>query len=167
MQAGFLRWRSYWLRHQSESWPNGALQAQTIAEKMDSYPLAVLIQILTIPVRTATNERLFSALKYWKTYLRNTKNEVRLNSLALLLVNRVISLDFEQDNAEFLRKNQRQNFNHILKIFLETIFLYFELLLTVLAFPCYVLCSIFDFILTSKRKKICKIQILLYVACFV
>ena len=45
---------------------------------MDSYPsLAVLIQILaTLPVTTATDERLFSAFKYLKTYLRNTTKEV-------------------------------------------------------------------------------------------
>ena len=44
---------------------------------MDSYPcLAVLIQKLaTLPVTAATNERSFSALKYLKTYLRNTTKE--------------------------------------------------------------------------------------------
>ena len=61
---------------------------------MDSYPsLAFLIQILaTLPVTTATNKRSFSALKYLKTYLRNTTKEVRLNGLALLYVHRDISL---------------------------------------------------------------------------
>ena len=70
---------------------------------MDSYPsLAVLIQILaTLPVTTATYERSFSALKYLKTYLRNTTKEVRLNGLALLCVHRDIGLDFEQVIAEF------------------------------------------------------------------
>ena len=59
---------------------------------MDSYPsLAVLFQILaTLPVTTATNEHSFSALKYLKTYLRNTTKEVRLNGLALLNVHRDI-----------------------------------------------------------------------------
>ena len=78
---------------------------------MDSYSSsAVLIQILaTPPATTATNKRSFSALKYLKTYLRNTTKEVRLNGLALLYVHRDISLDFEQIIAEFLRKNQRQN----------------------------------------------------------
>ena len=74
---------------------------------MDSYPsLAVLIQILaTLPITTATNERSFSALKYLKTYLRNTTNEMGLNGLALLYVHRDIGLDFEQVIAAFLRKN--------------------------------------------------------------
>ena len=84
---------------------------------MDSYPdglvssFTVLIQILaTLPVTTATNSRSFSALKYLKTYLRNTTKEVRLNGLALLYVQRDISLDFEQVIAEFSRRNRRLNF---------------------------------------------------------
>ena len=70
---------------------------------MDSYPmdsyssLAVLIQIIaTLPVATATNERSFSALKYLKTYLRNTIMKVRLNDLALLYVHRDINLDLNK-----------------------------------------------------------------------
>ena len=64
---------------------------------MDSYPsLAVLIQILaTLSVTTATNKRLFSALKSLKTYLRNTTKKVRLNGLALLYIHHDIGLDFE------------------------------------------------------------------------
>ena len=75
---------------------------------MDSYPsLAVLIQILaTLPVTIATNKRSFSALKYLKTYLRNTWKEVRLNSLALLFVHHDIRSDFKQVIAEFSRKNR-------------------------------------------------------------
>ena len=80
---------------------------------MNSYPSsAVLIQILaTLPVTTATNERLFSALKYLKTYLRNTTKEVRLNGLALQYVHRDISLDFKQVITEFSHKNPKLNFN--------------------------------------------------------
>ena len=80
---------------------------------MDSYPsLAVLIQILaTLPVTTATNNCSFSAFKYLETYLRNTTKEVRLNGVALLYVHRDISSDFEQVIANFLRKNQKLNFN--------------------------------------------------------
>ena len=81
--------------------------------------LTVLIQILaTLPVATATNKRSFSALKYLKTYWRNTAKEVRLNGLALLYVHRDISLDFELIIAKFSRKNRRLNFNYFLKIFL-------------------------------------------------
>ena len=59
----------------------------------------------TLPVTTATNKRSFSALKYLKTYLRNTTKEVRLNGFAFLYVHRDIGLDFEQVIAEFSRKN--------------------------------------------------------------
>ena len=129
---------------------------------IESYPfLAVLIQILaTLPVTTATNKRSFSALKYLKTYLRNTTKEVRLNGLALPYVRSDIGLDFEQVIAELSRKNRRLNLNQFLKIFFETLFWYFALLLMVLVFPYYVLCSIFVFILTFK-KKFLKVQILL------
>ena len=67
--------------------------------------------LATLPVTTATNKRSFSALKYLKTYLRNTTKEVRIDGLALLYVHRDIGIDFEQVNAEFSLKNQRLNFN--------------------------------------------------------
>ena len=80
---------------------------------MDSYPsVTVLIQILvTLPVTTATNKRSISALKYLKTYLRNTTKEVRLNGLALLHVHRDTSSDYEQVIAEFSSKNRRLKLN--------------------------------------------------------
>ena len=80
---------------------------------IDSYPFsAVLIQILaTLPVTTATNEHLFSALKYLKTYLRNTTTEVHLYGLALLYVYGGISSDFEQVITKFSPKNQRLDLN--------------------------------------------------------
>ena len=84
---------------------------------LDSYPNELVFffssfdQILaTLPVTTATNKGSFRALKYLKTYLRNTTKEVRLNSLALLYVHRNIGLDFEQVTAEFSHKNRRLNF---------------------------------------------------------
>ena len=94
MSAEFFRWQSNWLRHQSEFLPNDPLQALIIAEEMDSYPsLAFLIQILSYSTNhNCHKERSFSALKYLKTYLRNTTKEVRLNDLALLYVHRDISL---------------------------------------------------------------------------
>ena len=83
---------------------------------MDSYPngfvsfFSSFDQILaTLPVTTATNKCSFSVLRYLETYLRNTTNEVRLNGLTLLYVHRDIGLDFEQDIAEFSRKNPRLN----------------------------------------------------------
>ena len=86
---------------------------------MDSYSsLAVLIQVLaTLPVTTATNKSSFSALKYLKTYLRNTTKEVRFNGLALLYVHRDIGLDFEQFIAEFSRKKLKAKLQLIFEDF--------------------------------------------------
>ena len=60
---------------------------------MDSYPDGLVSffssfdQILaTLPVTSATNKRSLSALKYLKTYLRNTTKEVGLDAFALLYV---------------------------------------------------------------------------------
>jgi hypothetical protein len=42
---------------------------------------------LVIPVTTASAERSFSALKRIKTYLRNTTQQERLSSLAIISIN--------------------------------------------------------------------------------
>ena len=68
---------------------------QTICEIMQSVPIAQemfsesdkLLRIyLTIPVTTATAERLFSALCHAKIYLSSNMTEERLNNIMLLLV---------------------------------------------------------------------------------
>ena len=93
--------------------PNNALDALLSAKKMQTYPsLKVLLQILTtLPVSTATNERLFGALKYLKTYLWTTMKEARLNGLALLNVHRDLNIKYEQVIDAFSRKYRRLNFN--------------------------------------------------------
>ena len=67
------------------------------AKEIYTYPsLEVLLQILTTgPVTTATNERLFSALRYLKPYLRFTTKVARLNGLVLLFVHRDLNISFE------------------------------------------------------------------------
>ena len=84
-------------------------------KKIHTYPsLEVLLQILTAgPVTTATNERLFSALRYLETYLRFTTKEARLNELVLLFVHRDLNINFEHVIDEFSRKNRRLNFNKV------------------------------------------------------
>ena len=66
----FMRWRSYWLRHEGDSIPYNTLGVLLSAKEMHTYPsLKVLIQIFTTgPVTIATNERLSSALRYLETY---------------------------------------------------------------------------------------------------
>jgi hypothetical protein len=53
----------------------------------------VLLILYTMPASTATTERLFSALRRLKTYLRTTMLQDRLTSLAVLHVHRDIDID--------------------------------------------------------------------------
>ena len=46
------------------------------------------LDMVTLPVTTATGERSFSALKYFKNYLRSKMGEERLNGLAHMFINR-------------------------------------------------------------------------------
>ncbi|KAL4107257.1 hypothetical protein QTP88_017637 [Uroleucon formosanum] len=55
-----------------------------------------IFQIITLPVSTATPERMFSNLKRVKSYLRNTMKEDRLNGLIMLSVYRNINLTPEE-----------------------------------------------------------------------
>ena len=62
-----MRWRSYWLRHEGDCLPYNTLSVLLSAKEIHAYPsLEVLLQILTTgPVIIATNERSFSALRYF------------------------------------------------------------------------------------------------------
>ena len=75
---------------------------------MNTHPsLEVLLQVLTTrPVAIATNERLFSALKYLKTYLRFTTKEARVNRLALLFVHCHLNINIEHLIDQFSRKSE-------------------------------------------------------------
>ena len=79
VEIEFMRWRSYWPRHDGDSLLCNTLGVLLSAKKIHTYPsVEVLHQILTTdPVTTATNELWFSALRYLKTYLRFTTNEDR------------------------------------------------------------------------------------------
>ena len=66
-----------------------------------AFPLLIkLIQIaLTIAVSTASCERSFSALKRIKTYLRSTMTQQRLVDLAILSIERELSLEHSLDDV--------------------------------------------------------------------
>ena len=66
-----------------------------------AFPLLIkLIQIaLTIAVSTASCERSFSALKRIKTYLRSTMTQQRLVDLAILSIERELSLKHSLDDV--------------------------------------------------------------------
>ena len=77
VEIGFMRWRSYWLRHEGDSLPYNTSGVLLSAKEIHTcLSLEVLLQILTTGlVTTATNERSFSALRYLKIYLRFTTKE--------------------------------------------------------------------------------------------
>ena len=112
VEVEFMRWRSYWLRHDGDSLPYNTLGVLLSAIEIHTYPsLEVLLQILTTgQVATPTNERSFSALRYLETYLRFTTKKVRLIGLVLLFVHRDLNINFKHVIDEFSRKNRRLNF---------------------------------------------------------
>ena len=60
VEAEFMRWRSYWLRHEGDSLPYNTLGVLLSAKKIHTYPSFEVLQILTAsPATTATNERSF------------------------------------------------------------------------------------------------------------
>lgn len=70
-----------------------------------------ILQIfLTLPVSTASAERSFSNLKYLKNYLRNTMEEERLNSLAVLYTNQDINITVEEILDQMAKKKRRISF---------------------------------------------------------
>ena len=96
VEVEFMRWRSYWLRHESDSLPYNTLGMLLSAKEIHKYPSLEVLQILTTgPVTTATNERSFSALRYLETYLRFTTKEARMNGLVLLFVHRDLNINFK------------------------------------------------------------------------
>ena len=72
--------------------PKNALEALIACNSLIFPSTYKLLQILlqTLPVTTTSSERSFSTLKRLKTYLRDTIEENRLNSLALLNIHHEI-----------------------------------------------------------------------------
>ncbi|ESO00443.1 hypothetical protein HELRODRAFT_153338, partial [Helobdella robusta] len=58
---------------------------------------ALLSIMAVLPVSASTVERSFSTQKRIKNYLRNSSNEERLTSLALLSIHRDISIQVDND----------------------------------------------------------------------
>lgn len=64
---------------------------------------------LTIPTNTATCERAFSCLRRLKSYLRTSMGQERLSSLAVLQIQRSVSIDFERVIDEFVSNGEGGN----------------------------------------------------------
>uniref|UniRef100_A0A671XLT0 HAT C-terminal dimerisation domain-containing protein n=1 Tax=Sparus aurata TaxID=8175 RepID=A0A671XLT0_SPAAU len=76
---------------------------QVLRLTADFYPNVHTIMkvLLTMPVSTASAERLFSCLRRLKTYLRNTMTYMRLSGLALMNIHHDIPIDSEAILREF------------------------------------------------------------------
>ena len=58
VEAEFMRWQSYCLRHEDDSLPHNTLGVLLSGKEIHTYPSLEVLQILaTGPVTTATNER--------------------------------------------------------------------------------------------------------------
>ncbi|KAM7529723.1 hypothetical protein LguiB_033133 [Lonicera macranthoides] len=66
--------------------------------------------LLTIPVIVASAERSFSKLKLIKSYLRSTMSQERLNVLAMLSIEKELTLKLNYSNLieTFAAKNTRR-----------------------------------------------------------
>lgn len=96
----------------SQSTAIGALkfiQDNKLSHAVPNAAVALRI-LLTIPITVASGERSFSKLKLIKTYLRSTMSQDRLNSLALLSIERKIveSIDFKDIVKAFADKKARK-----------------------------------------------------------
>ena len=113
VEVKFMRWRSCWLRHEGDYLLYNTLGVLLSAKEIHTYQcLEVLLQMLRTGLdTTATNKRLFSALRYLKTCLRLTMKEARLNGLVLLFVHHDLNINFKHVFDKFLPKNRRLNFN--------------------------------------------------------
>ena len=80
----------------------------------------------TISLTTCTGERCFSSSRRIKDYLRNTLNENKLNSLAVLSCNKKITQEFPSFKDEVINhfinsKNRKLKLKYKWLIFLEAL----------------------------------------------
>lgn len=80
--------------------------------EVDFYPHVkhLLKILLTLPVSTSTSERPFSTLRRFKSYLRNTMGNDRLNGLAMLNIHRSINVSTQVVLNELKKKPRRLDF---------------------------------------------------------
>ena len=64
--------------------------------------------MLTMPVTSATTERLLSVLRRLKTYVRPTMNNDKLSSLALMHIHRDFSVDLDKVMEKFVTAKTRR-----------------------------------------------------------
>jgi hypothetical protein len=90
------------------------------------YKLAELI--MTIPSSTATAERSFSAMKKIHTCCRGTQTQVRLSSLSLLAIEKILLVELKKRPSfyddvltQFLRQNRRLELARVIWLYLQIV----------------------------------------------
>ncbi|XP_067127187.1 zinc finger MYM-type protein 1-like [Centruroides vittatus] len=102
-------------KSQNLTLPSDMLQFIKSTKIVSTFPnTEILLRIyLTLPISNASGERSFSVLKRVKNYLRNSLNESKLNSLAVLYIeqNALDNINYDEiiDNFAEL-KTRKQNF---------------------------------------------------------
>ena len=82
----------------------------SVSKTMLSEVFKLLRIFLTIPVTTATAERIFSTLRRLKNYLRSTMGQQRLNNMMLLHIHKDLIDDINNIKIaqEFVNANERR-----------------------------------------------------------
>ena len=93
LKAEIKRWKARWATLTTAKPSNLKDTLNVTNEELYPSIRTVLLILYTMPASTATTERLFSALRRLKTYLRTTMLQDRLTSLAVLHVHRDIDID--------------------------------------------------------------------------
>ena len=70
--------------------------------------VTLVIILLVIPVANATSERIFSALRRGKPYLRSTMAQTRMNNLITLHVHKERTDTLDLKAIEFTARNKRR-----------------------------------------------------------
>ena len=106
LKAELFMWRSQWKDNTLEK-PKSAIEALRYCT--DVLPnVKLLLQLFaTLPVTSATEERIFSTLKLLKNYLRSTMNEAMLNVLTMAKINKSEKITKEEVIQVFSSKSHR------------------------------------------------------------
>ena len=103
------RWQTRWSITPRDQMPTSLCETLD-AVNLVLYPSidTILCIMLTMPVTSATTERLLSVLRRLKTYVRSTMNNDKLSSLALMHIHRDFSVDLDKVMEKFVNAKTRR-----------------------------------------------------------
>ena len=111
VKAEYDRWTHKWADTAQKDRPSNPASALEHCDSSFFPAISTYLKIFCcIPATTATPERIFSTLKYLKSYLRSTTSDERLNGLTRLYLHRDFGFDSEGVIDRFAAKKRRTNF---------------------------------------------------------